>query len=215
MDSIIFDLDGTIWDSTEGVVESWNETIKLYKDVNKVFTAEDINGVMGLIIDEIAERFFPSLEVSRRLEIVGRCCERECEYLEKGGSKLYDGVECTLDKLSKKYKLFIVSNCECGYIETFFKAHGLDKYFTDYESAGRTGLTKGENIKLVMERNKLTSSIYVGDTIGDLKAARFADIPFVYAKYGFGQVEEYDYVIDEFQQLLRVGEMNENSSITV
>lgn len=37
----------------------------------------------------------------------------------------------------------------------FFKAHKLDKYFTDYECPGRTGLSKGENNKLVIERNNL------------------------------------------------------------
>ena len=53
------------------------------------------------------------------------------------------------------YKLFIVSNCQDGYIECFFKAHKLDKYFTDYECPGRTGLSKGENNKLIIERNNL------------------------------------------------------------
>lgn len=37
----------------------------------------------------------------------------------------------------------------------FFKAHKLDKYFIDYECPGRTGLPKGENIKLIVERNNL------------------------------------------------------------
>ena len=68
----------------------------------------------------------------------------------------------------------------------------------------RTGLTKGENIKLIIERNNLINSIYVGDTDGDLKASRFAGIPFIYARYGFGEVKEYDYVIDSFDELLKL-----------
>ena len=37
-----------------------------------------------------------------------------------------------------------------------------------------------------MERNRITSAAYVGDTQGDLEAARLAGIPFVWAAYGFG-----------------------------
>ena len=117
---------------------------------------------------------------------------------------LYAKVEETLKELSKKYKLFVVSNCQDGYIECFFKAHKLDKYFTDYECPGRTGLSKGENNKLVIERNNLKKPVYVGDTEGDAESARVAGIPFVFAKYGFGSVEKYQYEIDSFQDLLTI-----------
>lgn len=48
--------------------------------------------------------------------------------------------------------------------------------------------------------------MYVGDTEGDLKAARYARIPFIYAKYGFGQVSQYQYdkVIESFKDLLSI-----------
>jgi len=55
-----------------------------------------------------------------------------------------------------------------------------------------------------MERNKLLKPVYVGDTEGDLKASRYAGIPFVYAKYGFGNVSEYDQVIKKFDDLLNL-----------
>lgn len=202
MDSIIFDLDGTLWDSTSSVIESWNRTLDKYDEVKNRLTVEDIKGVMGLVISDIGKIFFPYLEEAKRLEIMNECCIDECIHLEKHGAILYDKLEETLEVLSKKYNLYIVSNCQCGYIESFFKSHNLNKYFIDYENAGRTGLTKGENIKLIIERNNLVNTIYVGDTEGDLKASRFAGIPFIYARYGFGQVKEYDYVIDSFEELL-------------
>ena len=124
--------------------------------------------------------------------------------MEKEEGTLYGNVENVLQELSQKYKLYIVSNCQDGYIEVFYKYHNLEKYFLDYENPGRTGLSKGENINLIIERNNLSNPVYVGDTEGDLKAARFAGIPFVYAKYGFGQVSEYELVIDNFEDLLRI-----------
>jgi len=203
IDSIIFDLDGTIWDSTSSVIDSWNKTIGNYDEVINKLTLDDMKGVMGLVIEDVALKFFPYLEEENRLKIVKHCCKDECNHLGKHGAILYDRVEETLKELSKKYKLFIVSNCQCGYIEAFFKSHKLDKYFIDYENVGRTGLSKGENIKLIIKRNNLISSVYVGDTEGDLKASRIANIPFIYAQYGFGEVKEYDYVINSFHELIK------------
>jgi len=204
IDSIIFDLDGTMWDSTDSIIGSWNETISKYDEVKNKLTVDDMKSVMGLVVKDIALKFFPYLEEEYGLKIVKQCCINECNYLEKNGAILYDKLEETLNELSKKYKLFIVSNCQCGYIESFFKSHRLKKYFTDYENSGRTGLTKGENIKLIIKRNNLFNSVYVGDTEGDLKASRAAGIPFIYAEYGFGQAEEYDYVINNFNELLNL-----------
>lgn len=204
IDSIIFDLDGTLWDSTDGVLKSWNTIIENNKDINVKLTKEILKGTMGLQIIDIGRKLFPNLSDDRIEELMKDCCELENEYLEKHGGILYDNLEETLKELSSNYKLFIVSNCQCGYIEVFLKYHNLGKYFLDFENPGRTGLSKGENIKLVVERNKLKSSVYVGDTEGDLKAAKFAGIPFIYASYGFGEVSEYDYSIKRFNELLEL-----------
>jgi phosphoglycolate phosphatase len=203
MDSIIFDLDGTLWDSTGSVVNLWNQTLSKYKEVKGFLTVDNIRNVSGLEMHDIAAKFFPYLKEEKRLEIVEDCGKNECAYLAKHGGILYGRLEETLNNLSKKYKLFIVSNCQSGYIESFLKFHKLHKYFTDFECPGNTGLTKGENIKLIIKRNNLNNPVYVGDTELDLKSARYAGIPFIYARYGFGKVKEYDYVIDSFDELLK------------
>lgn len=204
IDSIIFDLDGTLWDSTEGVSKTWSLVLNKYDYERKEVTVEDLHSCMGKQLDEIGKILFPKLSSEVRKNLMNECCTLENEYLGKHGGVLYAKVEETLKELSKKYKLFVVSNCQDGYIECFFKAHKLDKYFTDYECPGRTGLSKGENNKLVIERNNLKKPVYVGDTEGDAESARVAGIPFVFAKYGFGSVEKYQYKIDSFQDLLTI-----------
>ncbi|MBI9014677.1 MAG: HAD family hydrolase [Clostridiales bacterium] len=203
LDSIIFDLDGTLWDSTRSVVEAWNDTLENYDEVRSKLTIEDMGSIMGLVIKDVSLKLFPYLEAENGLEIVKECCVNECAHLEKYGATLYENLEKVLNVLNQRYQLFIVSNCQSGYIESFFKSHQLEKYFKDYESAGGTGLTKGENIKLIMNRNNLVNSIYVGDTLGDKEAADYAGIPFVYAKYGFGEVEGCEYVMDRFEDILQ------------
>lgn len=203
IDSIGFDLDGTLWSAIEGVCGAWKEVLARHSDVKKkVITAEEMKGCMGLRINDIGKKLFPDLDKKMQMQLMREVCEKEQIYLGEHGGKLFTKVEEILKILSEKFKLFIVSNCQDGYIQCFFKAHKLDKYFIDFESSGATGLTKGENIKLVMERNNLENSIYIGDTNGDLEGAKAAKVKFVYARYGFGSVEEYDYVIDKFEDIL-------------
>lgn len=204
IDSIIFDLDGTLWDSTEEVAKTWTSIVAKYNLKRKEVSVDDLKPCMGKLLDEIAEMLFPEIEPEMQMKIINECCKYENEYLRKHGAKLYAKLEETLEKLSENYKLFIVSNCGDGYIESFFESHKLNKYFIDYECPGRTGMSKGKNIKLVIERNNLKKPIYVGDTQGDANAAKFANVPFIFAKYGFGQVKEYNYSIKSFDELLKI-----------
>ncbi|ODA42901.1 HAD family hydrolase [Desulfosporosinus sp. BG] len=205
IDSIIFDLDGTLWNSIEGICKAWKTVLANYPNIIDVVTPEDMQGCMGLPMNEIGKKLFPDLDEDFQTKLMKEFCETEQVYLEEHGGMLFPKLEETLEELSKKCKLFIVSNCQDGYIQCFFKAHKLDKYFSDFECWGVTGLSKGENNKIIMERNDLKKPIYVGDTNGDAESAKVAEIPFVYARYGFGNVEEYDYVIDSFEELLTLG----------
>ena len=149
-DGIIFDLDGTLWDSTTEVAKTWSYVISKYNLNRKEITVEDLKPCMGKLLNEIAEILLPNLDEEMQMKIMNECYKYENEYLAKHGATLYDNLEETLKVLVKDYKLFIVSNCQDGYIESFFKSHGLNKYFIDYECPGRTALPKAENIKLIV-----------------------------------------------------------------
>ena len=130
--------------------------------------------------------------------------EYELEYLKEVPGVLFPKVRETLVELSKRYPLYIVSNCQVGYIETFLETMNMKEIFLDFEDYGRTGLPKGENIKILMKRAKLDEAIYVGDTQGDYDATLVAGIPFIFAEYGFGQVENANQRIQSFEQLLGI-----------
>ncbi|MDE6594255.1 MAG: HAD family hydrolase [Oscillospiraceae bacterium] len=192
-ESIIFDLDGTLWDSSENVACSWNSTIEASRlpGVSGVkLSGADIRGVMGLTMDAIAAKFFPKLSPEAQIELMERCSENENDFLAGCGGRLYEGEEETLGELAKSHRLFIVSNCQQGYIETYLEYSGFEHYFTDYLCWGDTGLTKGETITELMKRRSITSAAYVGDTASDMQAAKAAGIPFVHALYGFGHIDE-------------------------
>ena len=199
---IIFDLDGTLWDSSKQVVEAWNQALARITDINYQITTEDMQAVMGKQMDEIATILFPDVSKERRTELLNACFAEEETYLTQHGGILYPHLEEVLQLLIQRgYQLFIVSNCQDGYIESFYTYHKLEKYFKDYEDPGRTGLSKGDNIKLIIERNGLDRAIYVGDTKGDYLSTCENGIPFVHASYGFGKVEEAIYSIASIQML--------------
>lgn len=204
VDSLIFDLDGTLWDSRKTVADSWNIVIREDAEVKKELTVADLKATMGLRMHEIMERLFPYLSKEKRESLLEELSKEELGHIRNYGGTLYPKVEETLSELAKTYQLFIVSNCQEGYIEAFYEAHGLEKYFQDFENPGRTGLSKGENIQLIIKRNNLQSPIYIGDTDGDREAAKYAGIPFVYASYGFGEVIDKDHIIEQFQDLLHM-----------
>lgn len=188
-DGVLFDLDGTLWNATEGIARSWAEALRAVPDVKKAPTVKELEGVMGMTAESLVATLFPYLPQARGLEIFELCCAAENKYLTLNGGTLYPGVKELLENLSQKLPLFIVSNCNHGYIESFLTAHGFASCFKDYEYIGRTGLEKSGNIRLVVERNGLKSPVYVGDTQLDLNSAEQAGVPFIHAAYGFGAVD--------------------------
>ena len=86
---IIFDMDGTLWDSAANVAESWNLAIKQDGSVDKKLTEQDIQGVMGKTMDVIADILFPEMEKEARMKLLDRCCSMENDYLREHGGVLY------------------------------------------------------------------------------------------------------------------------------
>ena len=209
-DSLIFDLDGTLWDETHVTARAWEEVLKNHPNVKPVreITPDSVGYQMGLTCPEVAKLYFPDIPFETAMSLMDESCDYENAWLPECGGILYPGVEEILRKLKDDgHRMFIVSNCQDGYIQAFLKAHGFEDVFEDFENSGRTGLCKAENIKLVIGRNGLKNPVYIGDTNTDCEGARGAGIPFIYAKYGFGEkygrgsTDDFDACMDSFTQL--------------
>ncbi|EOT26673.1 HAD hydrolase, family IA [Eubacterium sp. 14-2] len=204
---IIFDLDGTLWDSSEEVAISWQAALDEHFDIEKPITAEMIQGVMGKSMYEISDILFSEFAMKDRREMLAYCCKKENEHIRSHGGILVEGLEETLQQLRDcGYHLSIVSNCQAGYIEAFLEYHKLEKYFDDFECFGRTGREKGRNIRMVVERNSLDRAVYVGDVQGDYYAAEEAGIPFIHAENGYGTIQAEVPAITDLARLPQVVE---------
>ena len=208
---IIFDMDGTVWDSSGNVAKSW--TVKVHEAgfTDETITKEDIQRVMGKPMDVIADTLFTYTEKGPERDALRTACENyENEYLRANGGILYDKVLETWAELKKMgYHIYIVSNCQEGYIESFLSFYNIaygnpEDLVEDIECYGNNFLQKDENIRLMAERNGLTAACYVGDIQSDYDATVKAGFPFIHARYGFGSINAEVPYIDSFEDLIKV-----------
>ena len=201
MDSIIFDVDGTLWDSADSVAAAWNLAIKKFSSLDITLDREILGSVFGKTMTDIGDILFPSLSETEKDSLLSACCELENNYLKNHPGIIYEGVADTIEKLSKKYPLFIVSNCQAGYIEVFLEYYHLGDLVADIECYGNTQQQKDANLKALIERNHYEKYYYLGDTQGDYNACRKAGVPFLFAAYGFGTVDADVPQVESLEQL--------------
>ena len=204
-ESLIFDIDGTLWDSRELVAQGYNIQLRREGYDHLCVTAEDFLPLFGKVMTEIADVIFAELPPEVRYPLMERCMDTENRYLHEHPCQIgYADVKQTMEQLAKSHRLFIVSNSQCGYPELCMDKLGLTPYISGHLCFGDTGTQKGETIRRLMAEYSITSAVYIGDTQGDLDAARQAGIPFVFAAYGFGNPDSYEAKIDKPEQLLQL-----------
>ena len=202
-ESLIFDIDGTLWDSRQLVAEGYN--IELAKEglSHLAVNAELFRPLFGKVMTEIADVIFPSIPAPERYDLMRRCMDEENRYMHKNECRIgYPGVQKTLAELAKRHRLFIVSNSQQGYPELCVEKLGLEPYIQGHLCFGDTGTSKGRTIRTLMGKYGITDCAYIGDTQGDYEATLEAGVPFIWAAYGFGTPEGYAAKIDRFPDLL-------------
>ena len=204
-ESLIFDIDGTLWDSRALVAEGYNAQLKSEGYERYSVTAEDLTPLFGKSLPEMADVLFSDLPKPFRYELLGRCMEHEIVHLRGDPCKVgYPKVLETLEELAKRYRLFIVSNSQQGYPELVIEKMGLGHLIQGHLCYGDTLTSKGQTILRLMKEHDISSAIYIGDTQGDYLATREAGIPFIFAAFGLGQAESWEEKIDSFDELLKL-----------
>ncbi|QXV67314.1 HAD family hydrolase [Mucilaginibacter sp. 21P] len=205
-DSIIFDLDGTLWDSTETISRAWQTALDQAPFMaGEVMSRERVKSITGMTYDAIFQKLFPSLSVEQRSQVQQLCSVAELDILHKQGGELYPNLADTLTYLGQFYKLYIVSNCQSGYIELFLDLHNMHPHFLAHQCFGTKGNPKADNIKDIVNDHNLQAPVYIGDTMGDYDAAAKAGVPFIFAAYGFGAVETgMVATINKFEELKEI-----------
>ena len=202
-ESLIFDIDGTLWDSRALVAEGYNLQLKDEGLEHLFVNAEQLKALFGKVMTEIADVIFAEIPLPERYALMERCMARENRYLQENPCAIgYPGVKETLIRLAESHRLFIVSNSQRGYPELCIRKLGLGSCITACLCFGDTGTSKGKTIRTLMQQHNIRSCAYIGDTQGDYEATLEAGIPFIWASYGFGVPEGYGAKIDRISDLL-------------
>ena len=200
--ALIFDIDGTLWDSRQIVADGYNHHLRSIGRPDLQVDAEYLKALFGKTMTEIADIMLSSIPAPERYDVLLGCMEEEHRFLEKDPCNIaFPGVRETLETLYSSYPLYIVSNAQQGYPELMMDKLGIRHLFRGWLCFGDTGTSKGETIRTLMTRHGIENAWYIGDTQGDLEASRAAGIPFVFCRFGFGSPEEFDAAIGEFSQL--------------
>jgi len=201
-DSIIFDMDGTLWDAVDTYAESWNIVFKQL-DIDIRVDRNVLSKMVGWEGKKVHAVIMPDFAEEKRQEIYAKVNAVRREMLPRDGGLLYEGVKEGLEQLATKYQLYIVSNCAVGIIRLFMDWAGINEHIIDEIAHGTNHMPKNHNIKLLMERHHLKNPVYVGDTEGDAEQSRLAGIPFVFVSYGFGETDNHDLRFDSFVDLTK------------
>ena len=203
--AIIFDLDGTLWNTSPGCAIAWNSAVKKNKISFREIVAEDIERVTGLPHEECVRKVFAELPEADIQTLIKETTDDDGLEIILHGGLLYRGVRESISELAAHYELFITSNCQSGYIESFLEWSGFTDSFKDFECWGNTRLTKSDNVASLIKRNNLKNDLgqvlMVGDTPGDARAGYDNGLSFAYMSYGFAAVQDPTFEFQSFGEL--------------
>ena len=155
-------------------------------------------------MDVIVSVLLPDKSPAEREKYGELIFQEENEWLEHEPGLVYPSVEETMERLSGRWPLYVVSNCQSGYIETMLRVSGLGRFVSGTLCYGDTNEGKGRNLVTLSNRYGLKEPVYVGDTQGDADACAEAGMPMIYATYGLGEVKHPWKQINAFPEVLDI-----------
>lgn len=190
--NLLFDLDGTITDSTEGIVNSIKYALSKLD-----FSDYDENVLKKFIGPPLTDSYKKYFGMNDKEASDGLFFFRE--YFEKRGmyeNRLYPKTDDLLKSLNEYgYKIFLATSKPKLYAEKILKYFDIHKYF--YCVCGcpmkEDGITKTDIIKSALMHAKaenLSDSVMIGDTKYDILGAKNCQIDSIAVLYGIG--EEYE-----------------------
>lgn len=189
-DSLIFDLDGTLWDAVQTYSDAWN-LFFVRNSIPLETSKSELNDLMGMEERQFLEIMLPEFSPDLRKEYYEQIVQIQYELIDRQGGLIYEGVLDGLQKLAERYALFIVSNCPERTIEHFVQFAGVESIITDSLSHGQNYQPKHVNIRELILRHNLKKPLYIGDTDGDRRQSEKAAVPFVFMEYGFGSSKTF------------------------
>lgn len=186
---IIFDLDGTVLDSSKGIINSINYVRNYFglPPISFEIAAKTINSLNS----DIARNLY---DVEKLSKIHTQLFEEHYKLECKRGLRAYEGIKDVLQELKKTYKLAVATNGFEKYANIMIKQANLDEFFDLVVASDMVNAKKPDPKMLfhILEKYNFLPSeaIFIGDSKKDEFASKNADIDYIYAAWGFSECNE-------------------------
>lgn len=220
IDTVLFDFDGTIMDTNNVILMSWQHTFKTLE--NREEKEEILTATFGEPLEITMARFFPNVPLEESIEIY-RSYQRDNF---KGLITMFPGVEELLAEIKNRgYKTGLVTSRLKKTTLQGLEKYGIREYFDAIVTPEDTDKHKPDPTPVLVALKKLDSkpenTVMVGDTLFDIKCARNAGVSPVLVSWSLAMkpllesaaqscVEEVfgddapEYIINEPEELLGI-----------
>lgn len=203
-DNLIFDLDGTLFDSAPEILVCLKKALQL----NNIDINDNLNkSIIGPPLKETLKNLVQKKDTVKIDKIIENFIELyDSDYCYK--TKLYKGVQETLKILGKKKKLILITNKRIVPTEKMLKNSKIIELFDNYFSVDPNDQSKKDKTTLISKTIKdykinPQNTAYIGDTMGDFIASKKNNIKFIFAEWGYGKyVEDADLHLTDIREML-------------
>lgn len=208
---LFFDLDGTITDSAEGILNAFEYALDHYNI--KVENRSDLRKILGPPLHFSFMNFF-----GFKQEEVDDVIKVYREYFSTKGifeNNVYDGIEDVLKTLKEAGKTLVIATSKPAHFTEIILNHfKLYDYFTFVSGAEMDGSRskKEDIIKYALDNMKITNLedvVMIGDREHDIKGANINGLQSIGVLYGYGNEKEFtdngaDYIVSKPEELLEI-----------
>lgn len=210
---LAIDIDGTIFDSSEIVGESFKKGVDSFsilygKNNIRIPENDEIISVLGMPVPFIFSTLFPDLNENDRLLLNDECTKALLQDIRDKKGKIFDGVIQTLTALyGLGYKILVASNGRSEYVKAILDTYNLLSFFSEPLIFPDNNLPdKTSIIKYYQNHVSLDNLlIMIGDRTSDLEAAEKNDIPFIGCTYGHAgdtEIKNCKWKVNTFSEIL-------------
>ncbi|MBD7909427.1 HAD family hydrolase [Sporosarcina gallistercoris] len=209
LQALIFDMDGTLFQTDKILELSLEDTFNHLRHQNRWNTITPLNKfreIMGVPLPKVWETLLPDHSLAEREQTDAYFLERLIENITRGKGALYPNVIEIFSYLKKNNcSIYIASNGLTEYLNAIVSYYELDIWVTETFSIQQIQtLDKGDLVKTILNKYDFQSAAVVGDRLSDFYAARDNGLTSIGCNFDFAQEEELamaDFVIDDLGEL--------------
>lgn len=195
---IVFDLDGTLWNTEEAYIDTYRRISKDFPFCNA--TDDEVRACLGQKLEEVVKRLFSGFEDKK--QIAQLSVQYVIEYCLRNPHFYSDNLVDIFKTLSKKYNLYIISNCPRDFLDSFLTVSKISEYLVDTFSI--TEGAKNEHLRKIT-KNYTERILFVGDSQYDYdEIENHSSVHFCFAKYGYLDCEKYEYYINSLDEIVKL-----------